>query len=117
MVNLDVQSITNEISYYGTSVTLRVITDSAYSKWGDATEGTSDSTKTAFIQILSQEDQLVKEGVFQSGDRIFWFKGDETNISRGNRISFASKWYEIVETIEHDTAGTTFIIEARVKKI
>ena len=117
MVNLDVQSIINEISYYGTSVTLRVVTDSAYSKWGDATESTSDSTKTAFVQILTQEDQLVKEAVFQSGDKIFWFKGDETNISRGNRISHGSKWYEIMETLEHDTAGTTFIIEARTKKI
>jgi hypothetical protein len=85
MVNLDVQSITNELSYYGTNVTLRVITDTAYSKWGDATETNSDSTKTAFVQILSQEDQLVKEAVFQTGDKLFWFKGDETNITRGNR--------------------------------
>ena len=117
MVNLDVQSISNEINYYGTSVTLTTVTDSSYSKWGDATESASNSTKTAFVQILTQEDQLVKEGVFQAGDKLFWFKGDETNISRGNRITHASKVYEIVETLEHDVAGTTFIIEARTKKV
>ena len=117
MVNLDTQSLTNEINYYGTSITLRVITDISYSKWGDANESASDSVKPAFIQVLRQEDELVREGVFQSGDKLFWFKGSETNISRGNRIQHSSKWYEIVEVLEHDVAGATYVLEARTKKI
>ncbi len=60
---------------------------------------------------------MVKEGVFQSGDKLFWFKGDETNISRGNRIQHNSLWYEIIEVIEHDVAGTTYVLEARTRKI
>lgn len=115
--NLDVQHVTNEIDYYGTSVIVKTVTDSTYSKWGDATETSSDATKTAFVQILTQTDDLVKEGVFSAGDKLFWFKGTETNIARGNRIQHTSKWYEIVETLEHDVAGTTFVIEARTKKV
>ena len=117
MVNLDVQSLTNEISYYGTSVTLTIVTDSSYSKWGAPVETTSTETKTAVVQILSQDDKLIKEGIFQAGDKLFWFKGNETNISRGNRITHDSKVYEIVEVIMHDAASTTFIIEARTQKV
>ncbi len=117
-MNLDVQSITNEISYYGTTVTVRTITDSSYSDWGDPTESASDdATRIAFIQVLRQEDELVKEGIFQSGDKLFWFKGNESNISRGNRIQHNSLWYEITEVVEHDVGGTTYILEARTKKI
>ena len=111
------QLIANEIDYFGTNVTVRTITDSSYSDWGDAIESTSDKTKTAFVQTLSQEDELVKEGVFQSGDKIFWFRGDETSIERGNRIQHDRKWYEINEVIEHEAAGTVFVIEARTRKI
>ena len=78
--------IAREITALGTTVTLRTITDDSYSDWGDAAESTSDASKSAFVQVLNQEDDLVKEGVFQNGDKIFWFKGDETNVSRGNRI-------------------------------
>lgn len=117
MVNLDVQSITNEINYYGTSITLRTVTDSSYSKWGDATESTSDSTKTAFVQTLTSEDQYVKEGIFQAGDKIFWFKGNETNINSGNRIQHNNLWYEITKVIDHGVGGTTYVIEVQVRKI
>jgi len=117
MVNLDTQSIANELNYYGTSVTVRTVSDTSYSDWGDATESTSDSTKTCFVQVLSQTDDLVKEGVFQAGDKIFWFKGDETGIARGNRIQHNSLWYEITNVIEHDVGGTTYIIEVHTKKI
>ena len=116
-MNLDVQSMSNEISYYGSSVTLRTVTKTAYSAWGDSTETTSDATKTAVVQILRQEDELVKEGDFQAGDIIFWFKGDETNIVRGNRIQYLSNWYEITGLDQHAVGGTTFILEVKTKKI
>lgn len=112
---MDSTLINNEIQYFGTSITLRTVT-STFNERGDPTETTADLTKTAFIQILTQEDQLVKEGIFRSGDKLFWFKGSETNISRGNRIQHNALWYEIVETIEHEVAGTNYVIEARTKK-
>jgi len=117
MVNLDLRSITREISYYGETITLTIVTDSSYSKWGDSTESTSTASKTAFVQVLSQDDQIVNEGIFQAGDKLFWFKGDETNITRGNRITHASLDYEILEVIPHLVGGTTYVIESRCKKI
>ncbi len=114
---LNTRFIDREIEYLGTEVTLRAVTDSSHSKWGDATESTSDTTKTAFIQVLSQEDELVQEGIFQSGDKLFWFRSSETNIDRGNRIQHNSLWYEIVEVIEHEATNTNFVIEARTKKV
>ena len=115
---LDTQAIHNELDYFGSTVTLRVVTDSSYTKWGDATESTSDTTGIkAMVQVLSQEDELVKESTFQSGDKVFWFKPDQGNIERGNRIYHSSKWYEINEVIEHTTGDITYILEARTKKI
>jgi len=114
---LQVRHIAKEIAYFGTSVTLKIITKDSYSKWGDAAESSSNASKTAFVQVLTQEDELVEEGIFQAGDHIFWFKGDETNINRGNRITYKNEDYEIVETLEHDIAGTTYVLEARTRKI
>ena len=117
MVNIDIQSLSNEISYYGESITLTIVTDASYSKWGSPTETTTTETKTAVVQILSQEDQLVKDGIFQSGDKLFWFKGNETNIIRGNRITHATLIYEIVSVEPHYAAGTIYIMEAKTKKV
>ena len=87
MVNLDVRSIRKEIEYYGSEVTVRVVTDDSYSKWGDATESTEDTEDvTAFVQTLNADDDFVKEGIFQAGDILFWFKSDASDIERGNRI-------------------------------
>ena len=118
MVNLDVREIRKEIEYYGGEVTVRTVTDDSYSKWGDPTESTSDATSVkAFAQILTQEDEMVREGIFESGDILFWFKSDASNIERGNRIQFNSKWYEINEVVPHYVSDTIYALEARTKKI
>jgi len=117
-MNLSARFMNKEIDYYGSSVTVRTITDDSYSKWGDPTESTSDATSVkCMVQVLNQEDELVKEGIFQSGDKIFWFKSSRTDISRGNRIYHNSLWYEVTEILEHDAGDTTFILEARTKKV
>jgi head-tail adaptor len=118
MVNLQVQQISKEIDYFGSTITLRSVTDASYSAWGDPTETTSDTASIkSMVQTLTQEDQLVKEGIFLPGDIIFWFKGNRTDIIRGYRIQYNSKWYEIVDVLEHDVADTTYVIEARTKKV
>ena len=71
-MNLDVRQIRKELEYYGNSVTVRVVTDDDYSKWGDADETVADTTSVvAFAQILTQEDEMVKEGIFEAGDILF----------------------------------------------
>ena len=117
-IPLDIQFIINEIEHYGSTITIRSVTDTSYSKWGDASESTSDtSSVVAFAETLSQSDELVKTGIFQSGDKVFYFKPTESNIDRGNRIIYGSNEYEIVNVVEHESGDTTYIIEARAKKV
>ena len=107
-----------ELFSLGSTVTIRTITDDSYSKWGDATESTSDSTGVkCMTNVLSQEDELVKEGIFQSGDLVFWFDTSRTDIIRGNRIYYDSLWYEIIEIVKHKVGGNTYSFEARTKKV
>lgn len=115
---LDQQFIINEIGHYGSTITIRTVTDASFSKWGDATETTADTVNVvAFVQVLSQADEMVREGIFQTGDKIFWFKPTENNISRGNRIIHGSNEYEIMEVFEHESGDVTYIVEARAKKV
>jgi len=118
MTLFDTQLINKDIDEVGETITVRTLTKSSYSDWGDATESTSDATGIkAVINVMSQVDEYVKEGIFKAGDIVFFFKSDASNISRGNRIQYNSVWYEIVETIERRIAGSTYIIMASVKKI
>ena len=109
--------INKEMDNLGESVTVRVVTKDSYSKWGDAAESTSDTTSIkCFINIMTQDDQEVKEGVFKTGDIRFWFKGDQT-INRGDRIKYDSKWYKVTDLIPIVLAGTTLVKDVRVSKI
>jgi hypothetical protein len=117
MVNLDTQSIVNEIDYYGSTVTVRSISSATYSDWGDATNTTSDASAKAFVQILQRDDELVQEGVFVPGDKIFWFKYNQTGLTPRNQIIHDSKTYEIVMADKHNVADVTYLVEVRTKRI
>jgi len=95
----------------GSNWTAQTDTDIMFNVLGDP------DTVKAFAQILNQDDDLVKEGTFQSGDIIFWFKSDASNIERGNRIKWNDKWYEINELIPHYVKDVIYSLEARTKKI
>ena len=118
LLPLDTKLINKEISTLGSTVTVRTITDSSYSKWGDAAESTSDATGVkCMVNVLTQDDELVKEGIFQSGDLVFWFDTARTDILRGNRIYYQEKWYEINETIKHTVGDTTYSLICNVRKV
>jgi hypothetical protein len=69
------------------------------------------------IQTLDTSHDLVKEGRFNAGDKIFWFKsGASSYLAKGNRITQDSMDYEINEVITHELAGTTILMEVRTKK-
>ena len=115
---LNSRIVNKEIYALGSTVTVRTITDSSYSKWGDATESTSDATGVkAMVNTLTSEDELVKEGIFQSGDLVFWFDTARTDISRGNRIQYNSNWYEIKEVITHTVGDLTYSLMCNVSKV
>lgn len=117
VIPLNGQLINNEINYYGTNVTLRIVTKTGYSDYGDATETISDSTIKTFFNNLTNNDEYVKEGIFKAGDKIFFFEGSQDNIDRGNRIQVDSDWYEIDQVIETKIGGVVYGIEARARKI
>ena len=106
----------NEVDRFGTTISLSSITNASYSDWGDATETTSDSSVTAVVNVLNQEDDLVKEGTFQTGDKVFFVKSDET-VNRGDIITHDSKTYEVFEVIDHELGGTDFVQEIRTHKV
>ena len=113
-----VQHVKNSIDDFGESITLRTVSIAFdTTSYRDPTETTSDSTITAFPQILTTSDDLVKEGIFRAGDIIFWIKGDQTSVTTGNRIVFNSIVYEINDLISHKVGGTTYVIEVRTKKV
>lgn len=117
MVNVDARSITKEIEYYGDTVTVRVVNKDSFSKWGDVTESTSDTSNVkCMINIMSETDKEVKEGIFKSGDIRFWFASSQS-IKRGDRIQYNSNWYEVNNVVSHSVASTTLIKEVRVEKV
>ena len=120
MVNIDYLNISNEIDYYGDSVTIRSVTKSlSASKWGDAAETTSDTASIpCIVNVLSESDDIVREGTFSAGDMIFFFKqANSSIIVNGNRILYNDHWFEIIDVRQYRLASTLYAIEARTKKI
>jgi len=116
---LDMQLLINEINYFGDEVTLRIITkDTTTSDYGDAIETSSDSTGLrATVNVLTQDDEVVKEGNFQSGDKRFFFKPTQVGLNRGNRIYHSSRWYEIDSTEEHTFGDIQYSVEVLARKV
>ncbi len=112
MANIDNQHWINEIEYHGETVTVTTVTDDSYSKWGDASESTSDEASIkAMVNDLTPQEQKEMEGIFPNVERRFFFKPDQSNLAEGNRITHNSIDYEMVRVIEHNAAGSTFVIE------
>ena len=65
---------------------------------------------------MNQEDEEVRDGIFQAGDIRFWFTGTQT-ITRGDRVYYDSKWYQVSNILPTTIGGTTFLKEVRVSKI
>lgn len=101
----------------GESTTVRIVTKESFSKYGDATENLSDTSSVkCFMNIMGQEDNEVKEGIFRTGDIRFWFKGDQS-ISRGDRVLYANNWYQVENLIPIVLGGVTLVNDVRVSKV
>lgn len=109
--------IAKEIDDVGDTVTVRSVTKTI-DDWGDSTETVLDASGIlAIIRVMSETEDLVKEGIFQVGDVVFYFKGTTSNIIRGNRIIWNSKTYEIVDAIPYYSKGRNYLTEARAKVV
>jgi len=71
-------------------------------------------------QYLTFEDQMVQEGLFRSGDIIFWFGADDVNkcaLKFRNKIKFDFQKFEIMEIIPHRYDDLLLMYEVRAKKV
>jgi hypothetical protein len=115
---LDTQIWTNSIDEFGESVTVRTVTDSSYSKWGDATESESDeSSVKAIVEDFNPEEDKESEGIFPNVTKRFFFKSSQSNLTEGNRVIHNSIVYEMVRIIRRELAGSDFLIEVWGEKL
>ena len=113
MALLDTQQFINEISEIGNNVTFRVVSDTTYSDYGDATESTTDSTSVKCVTNDFTTEQIKEsEGVLNGDSKRFYFKGDRTDVNEGNRIIFDSITYEVIKVLKGQLLGNTYVIEA-----
>lgn len=79
---------------------------------------TDQTSLNCWTHIVSEGEEIVKEGEARAGDLIFWFDSDnESYCVQGNKITFDSKTYEISDVRKFDVSGITYMIEVRTKKI
>jgi len=108
------------IDEFGYSITLRTVSKafSADDEYGEATETLTDYSTTAMVQTLTEEDDEVKEGIFEKGTTVFFFKSsDSAKIVRGSRINYLNEWYEISSVTKSTVSGAEHRLSAYVKKI
>jgi hypothetical protein len=91
--------------------------DDAGSSWtagsGDALfDLYGDTDAFAMVDVLGMEDEVVLYGGFQSGDLRLNFQNTESNIARGTKIKYKSKWYQIDSIDEGDVWDVDYFIEA-----
>jgi len=108
--------VDHEIDRLGSTITLYSVTDQSYSDWGDVTETTSSASVTAIVNTLSQEDQLVQEGTFKAGDKVFFMKSTQS-VKRGDRIRHSGEDYEVDDILEHELEDVAYVKEVRASKV
>jgi len=102
---------------FGVNVKIREISKTAFNQYGDATKAYTDTYSKAYIHQWAITDDEVKEGIYKNGQIMFVFKTtDKAKILTGNHIFFESEWYEIERVEPQMFAGTTYLINALVKK-
>ncbi len=117
MALINNQQWINSMEYWGETVTLRVVTDSAYSTYGDATEGTADTTGIkAIVNDITNEEVKQSEGILTGDDKIIFFKPNQSSIAEGNRVIHDSITYEIIKVFKRQLAGSTFVQETWCRK-
>jgi len=102
---------------FGEYVKIRQISKSGYNIYGDATEIATDTYSKAYIHQWRITDDEVKEGIYKNGQIMFVFKAsDKDKIKTANQIFYHSEWYTITEVEPQIFSGTTYLINAVVKK-
>jgi len=117
---LSTRFIQKDIEAKGNTVTITEISRSTGSgEYRDVTETETEHTGIkACVQILNESDDSVKQGEARAGDLIFYFDSDnESYLVTGNRITYDSKTYQIIEVRKYNVSDQTYLIECRTNQI
>jgi len=107
------------VDEWGDTITLRTMTKSAFSKWGDATESNSDdATVVARVVAISGNEEHFPEGIVQLGDIMVTFKSTETvTISNSNieyHVLYNSDWYKVISVVLAPESGLKHALCRRI---
>jgi len=120
MVLLNTNFIKKEIDSTGNTCTITEISKSVGTdEYRIITETeTSNTSINCWVQILSEEDEIVTQGNARAGDFVFWFDSARESLCvQGNRITFDSKDFEMTEVRKFDIIGTTYLVECRTRQV
>ena len=104
------------IQKVGNTVVLYSKTDVQYDDWGNEFSSTSGVSTIAVVNDISKEDENNVEGVLVSGDKIFFFKSTETNLTENGIISFENVNYNIVKVIPYKVENISQQYEVWAKR-
>jgi len=116
----DTRFIQKGIEDIGNTCTIiEVSTSTGTDEYRTVTETETDHTSIkCHVQVLSEADDQVKEGIARAGDLLFWFDySQESYCVQGNKITYDSKTYQIEDVRKFDIQGTTYLIQCRTRKI
>lgn len=117
----DARFIQKNIESVGNTCTITVVDeDVGTDSYRSVTETTTDYENIkCFVHVLNYEDDLVRQGEARAGDLVFWFDYDyESYISQGNRITWNSDTYEIIDVRPFKVEGNVMmLLEAHVAQI
>jgi hypothetical protein len=111
--------LNNVIDEFGIDVVIRrtTKTEDATEAYDNFVETTTDYRTVAFINVYSEDDDEVKEGIFQGGQVILNFKNtDEAWVKPGYDVWVDNKWWQI-DRINVNYSGTArFFIQATLNR-
>jgi len=101
-LEFDISRLLDEL---GETITITdTYTGATYDDRGDMTEGTTQYTFTAIVQVMDGSEDLVKEGYLEKEDIIIFISSNSDNINvvaNGNTVTWNSKNYRIVNVIQN----------------
>lgn len=115
---VDEDVVNDKIDLLGSTITITSYTGNTYNDYGDINLGTASITNTvAVVNALSNDDDVVKEGIFTPMDKRFFLKSTET-ISQGDIITHKNIQFKVDgEPSKHELEDNVYAIEAYGRRI
>ncbi len=108
--------IDDEIDFYGSPVTIKAKSNVGYDDWGNEYSSSANNLTVAVPNDIIGDEQFVVDGNYVPGDKVFFFKSTESNLSVNNIIIFNSINYRITDVVSHNIQNEQQQFEVRCKK-